>query len=304
MWAYSVLPSKNSDGLVEPRSLEHVLADDVVHGGDAPSCGDEPAVAPDAKGTHRERLLDLGYQGPVAVRGYDGVGSLHVGVVEPLLEVPLEPAVPHPHALHPGRGAEGLDLVVQDDPAAGLLGEGGLDVHGLGRQCQLLHVVHDPPVAPEVGGVYAVLPPDETEPEVHYLVDGLPHPHLGTVHDGRVTELRREERPDVHLRIPVASDEYGRGAGPGQVLGVDERHRPLLRVELDHEGTAVLTAEPVRSLAYGAEAVLHGRAVQLNGLVEERSAVWSGHLGLVRMWKWVKQRPVGISSVQGGRLPL
>ena len=264
-----------ADGLVEPRGLEHVLADDVVHGGDAPSGGDEAAVLADPHGPDGERLLDLGYQGAVVVRRDDSVDGFHVGVVEALLQVPLEPAVALPHALHPCGRAEGLDLVVQHQPSLGLLSELRLQVHGLLRQRQLLHVIDDPSGLGEVGGVYPVLPADQPEPEIHDLLDALAHPHLGAVHDRGVAVFRRQQRAYVHLGVPVAADEDRRGRGSSEVLHVDERPGPLLGVELHHQGAAVLAAEPVSSFAYDAEPVLDDAAA-VPDVVEGRC--WQGHV--------------------------
>ena len=264
-----------ADGLVELRRFEHVLADDVVHGGDAPSGGDEAAVLADPHGPDGERLLDLGYQGAVVVRRDDSVDGFHVGVVEALLQVPLEPAVALPHALHPCGRAERLDLVVQHQPAFGLLRELGLQVHGLLRQRQLLHIIDDPSGLGEVGGVYPELTADQPEPEIHDLLDALAHPHLRAVHHRGVAVFRRQQGAYVHLGVPVAADEdRGRG-GSSEVLQVDERPGPLLGIELHHQGAAILSAETVSALADDAQPALdHVAAVP--DVVEGRS--WQGHV--------------------------
>ncbi len=272
--------------------LEEVLPDDVVHGGDAPSSGDETTVPTHAHGPDGERLLDLGDQGAVPVGGDDGIGGLHIGVVEALLQVPLEPAVACRHPLHPRGRAEGLDIIIEYHASLGLLGEGRLGIHGTFGERQLLDPVYYLPTLPEIRRVDPELPADQFEPEVDDLVDGPADPSLRGAHQGRVPELRGKERADVHLGIAVAADEHRGRAGTGEFGGVDEGAGLLLRIELDHKGAAVLPAETVGALADGAQAVLHDAAVELRGLLEEPRS--GDHLtSLFNQYEYkVKRKPV------------
>src|SRR5439155_7760737 len=114
------------------------------------------AESPDAEGP-----LDFRHGQAVVEEVEDGLLRAKVRVGRGPVEVRIDAEVPDVESPERGGGAEGLHVVVEDDPAVRLAGEAHLDVRGQRAEGQFPRLVHNPSSVVHVPDVDAMHSADQ-----------------------------------------------------------------------------------------------------------------------------------------------
>src|SRR5437870_437457 len=258
-------------------SVAEFLPDRVVDRGDRPSRRHELAVLLDPERAHAEGPLNLRDRRAPFEQVDDGLFGPKVRVRKRPVQVSVDLQCTEIETAQRCGRPERLDVVVEDDPAVGLSRESDFDVRRRGPQGELARLIDDATAAVHILHMDAVHPADQLRPEVDDVLHWMPDPFLGGIEDLRVAVDRRNERPDVHLRIAESADEDAGRGRPVHVDPIDHRGGLHHRVPADEDRAARLAAEEFCAPALDAQAARDAVRVSASKIAaNEAGAGWTG----------------------------